>query len=254
MRPAQREREGPDGQHGGQRRRDRPHRPPAPVRPAAPRHPQHQVGGEGQQRTPHQVELLLHGERPEVQQRALVPPGGQVVGLLGDEAPVADRERRREHVVLQVGPPQRHRQPGTEQCHRAEHDRGRGQQPAGPAGEELAEPDPAGGGGLAQQQAGDQVAGDDEEDVDPDEAAGQPGDGGVEGEHGEHGQRAQALDVGTEPGRPVRPARGIGTPGESAAEAAAATGVTGATAGGPLARDGEGIRRELGHKGRRFRQ
>jgi len=74
-----------------------------------------------------------------------------------------------------------------------------GQQSAGARPVEVAEPDGAGRGGLAPQQSGDQEPGDDEEDVDADEAAVQAGDPGVEQHHGEHRHGAQALDVGAEP-------------------------------------------------------
>lgn len=147
--------------------------------------------------------------------------------------------------MLQVGAAQRDGEPGADQGDRGEHDRGGGQQAPGPAGEELAEPDPAGGDGLAHQQAGDQVAGDDEEDVHSDEAAGQAGDGGVEGEDGEDGDRAQALDVGPEP-RPGRRARGIGTPGDGAP----GTGPPGSGAAGRRAGNGVGIRTEFRNHGR----
>jgi hypothetical protein len=42
----------------------------------------------------------------------------------------------------------------------------------------------------------DQVAGDDEEHVDADEAAGHTRDAGVKGNHRQHGDGAQAVDVG----------------------------------------------------------
>ena len=52
---------------------------------------------------------------------------------------------------------------------------------------------------LAEDQPGDQVAGDDEEHVDPDESAVQAEQPGVVHHHGDDGERPQALDVGPEP-------------------------------------------------------
>ncbi len=161
-----------------------------------------------QQRGPEKVELFLDGEGPEVQQRTLVVPGGEVVGLLRHEPPVGEGQCCRDDVVLHVGAAQRYGQPGPGQRHRGEDHGGGGQQPPGPPGEEVPEPDPAGGDRLTDQQAGDQVARDDEEDVHADEAAGRPGNPGVEGEDREDGDRAQPLDVGAE-GGPVRAGSGL---------------------------------------------
>ena len=52
----------------------------------------------------------------------------------------------------------------------------------------------AGAAELAQQQRGDQVAADDEEDVDAEEAAGQPVDTRVVAEDGEHSERSHRVD------------------------------------------------------------
>ena len=51
---------------------------------------------------------------------------------------------------------------------------------------------------LAEQQAGDQEAGDDEEDVDADVAAGEERDPGVAEQDGDDRDRPQPLDVGAE--------------------------------------------------------
>ena len=78
---------------------------------------------------------------------------------------------------------------------RHDHQHGRRQDPPRPAGVEVAQRDPAGAVGLAQQQAGDQVAGDHEEDVDADEAAVEGADVGVVERHEAHGNSPQPLDV-----------------------------------------------------------
>ena len=57
--------------------------------------------------------------------------------------------------------------------------------------------------GLAYQQQGDEVAGDDEEDVDAHEAARQPPDSGMVADHEEHGDGTETLDVASVlPSRP----------------------------------------------------
>ena len=53
---------------------------------------------------------------------------------------------------------------------------------------------------LAHQQGGDEEAGDDEEDVDAEEPAGQPGRVEVEDEHRHDGQGAQPVEAGQPPG------------------------------------------------------
>jgi hypothetical protein len=58
---------------------------------------------------------------------------------------------------------------------------------------------------LVPQQAGDQEPGDDEEDVDPDESAGDARHFGVEQHDGDDGDGAQAFDVGAKPLRQSRP-------------------------------------------------
>ncbi len=200
--PVHRQRERGQGEGGGGQHHDEPYGPAPADRPGRAQH-QHR-----QQRGPEQVELLLDGEGPEVQQRALVVPGGEVVGPLRHEPPVGEGQGRRDDVVLHVGAAQRYGQPGPGDGHRGEHHGGGGKQPPGPPGEEVTELDPAGGDRLPDQQAGDQVAGDDEEDVHADESAGRPGEAGMEGEYREDGDRAQTLDVGPE-GGPVRARPGL---------------------------------------------
>ncbi len=132
------------------------------------------VPGEGerehQAERPEQVELLLDGQRPEVdeQQRRgavevarprchLDPVGGE--GQRAESLPTDGDE--------QVAP---HQSGGAD----AHHDDGQqgGQQPAGATQPELRQVDPSTSADLAQQQSGDQEAGDDEEDVDAEEATG----------------------------------------------------------------------------------
>jgi hypothetical protein len=80
--------------------------------------------------------------------------------------------------------------------HRGQGDHGRGgQDAAGAAGPELADRDATGDQDLAEQQPRDQVARDDEEDVDADEAPGQGGHPRVGADHHSDCDRAQSLDV-----------------------------------------------------------
>ena len=83
-------------------------------------------------------------------------------------------------------------------------DRGRRQDAAGPPGVEGGKVDAPGALALAQQQAGDQEAGEDEEDVHPDVAARDPGHAGMERQDQEDGQPAQPLKVRSE-GLAARP-------------------------------------------------
>jgi hypothetical protein len=108
------------------------------------------------------------------------------------------------HVGGEDGRPQRVRRrlggPGSRQ-HEArdddrgdEHEQGEREQPSHPTRGELAQRHRPGALGLAQEQPGDEVAREDEEDVDTDEAACGPAEQVVRDD--EHdGERAQRLDV-----------------------------------------------------------
>ena len=126
--------------------------------------------GQGDER-PEQVELLLDGQRPGVLQGR----GGQELGevrLVGeDEVPVGVVEERGDGVRpegarIDVG--------AAEPVVQGEHeqqDQDGGQEPLGPTGPERPQPDPFGRHPLAGQQAGDQEAGEHEEQVDAEIAA-----------------------------------------------------------------------------------
>jgi hypothetical protein len=77
-------------------------------------------------------------------------------------------------------------------------DQRRGQDPAGAAGVEGAQLDPPLRFTLPQQQSGDQEAGQHEEHVDADEAAGEPRQAGMEDEDEQDGDAPQTLQVRTE--------------------------------------------------------
>ena len=86
--------------------------------------------------------------------------------------------------------------PGQRGEHRDDRDQGgRRQDPAGAAGPERPDRDLPGEQHLAIEQPGDQVAGDDEEDVDADEAAGQERHARVGSDDQQDRDGAQPLDV-----------------------------------------------------------
>ena len=142
---------------------------------------------------PQQVELLLHRQGPEVDEQ-LRRGGGEVAGAGGHLEPVGARRSAR------PGPGGRSRRAGRcPPARRAGSSRPR--PPPGPAaaGGRAAPRSAAGRAGpgaqLAQQQGGDEEAGDDEEDVDAEEPAGQRGGPQVVDEHGGDRQRAQAVEA-----------------------------------------------------------
>jgi len=148
---------------------------------------------------PDQVELLLHRERPEVQQRRRVGRaelGAEVVAELDGEAPVDDEEADGDGVVAERLLRQGRQQPvrGDEGDHRDE--RGGGQKAASAPGPEGSQRDGARAMELFQQQAGDEEPGQHEEHVDADEAAGELSQPEVEQEHQHHGDGPQAFHVG----------------------------------------------------------
>ena len=175
----------------------RPARVPAPT--------SGQPGGADEEERPPEVELLLDRERPVVLHGAGEVLGPEVVGRLGREAPVHDVGTRRRglHGVLA---PHRHRRPQDRPGQRdQEHDEGERQQPARPARPEPAERHAS---RVAVERVaevpGDQVAGEHEEDVDPDVAARDRTRPQVEEDDGQHRDRPQRLDLGEEPWSRVR--------------------------------------------------
>ena len=131
------------------------------------------VAREGDERQrPHEVELLLDRQAPQVPQQRRV--GGVVRDVADDLAPVAEvGERPRQvapHAGALGGRPDDERDDGDHGQHHAE----RRQQPAGPAQPELAEVDAPGRLALLDQQRRDQEAGHDEEHLDADPAAAHP--------------------------------------------------------------------------------
>jgi len=99
--------------------------------------------------------------------------------------PVGHVAQRGQGVVPEARPLHLGREPQHQRAHACQQHEQGGQQAPGPAGPEAAQPDPAEAVVLGDQQRRDQVAGEDEEQVDAEEAALQP----VEVEDDHHGDR-----------------------------------------------------------------
>ncbi len=145
-----------------------------------------------------EVELLLHRQRPGVQQHAGAGLVAEVVDVLGaPEEEVRHETRgsrgRSRRLLLGAGGcgdevaedqhPDQHRGLGRDQAARA-------------TGVERAPPDAARLGVLVHEQPGDDVAGDDEEEVEADVGALEAGHLRVEAHHHDGGRSADAVDVG----------------------------------------------------------
>ena len=122
-----------------------------------------------QQQWEHHVELLFDGQRPEVQKRAAVHVGCEVVGRVGQEVPVGRVQQRAARIVDEALSRQS-RLDQDARCRDADdgHHSGR-QQTTDPARVEGDERDPSGAPELVDDDAAHQESRQDEEDVDTDE-------------------------------------------------------------------------------------
>ena len=159
---------------------------------------------EHEERGPEQVEVLLHGDRPVVQQRRRRRAGLEVVGRLRREPEVGDVQGGRRCVADDVGHPDRRQHDGRRDDDDDDDDECGGKQPSGPARIEGRQGDRPGRRELSRDEAGDQEAGDDEEDIDTDIAAAERRQVRVIGQDHEDRDRAQALDIRAEPAGPLR--------------------------------------------------
>ena len=143
---------------------------------------------------PRQVELLLDGEAPEVPQRGEVAGRG-VAEAHPDLVPVRHVERSGEHVAAELAERVafEHRRPDRDEQHHHEH---RGEEPPGAAQPEVAERDPIVALAFRDQEQRDEVAGDHEEHLHAEEAAGEPRVVGVVDHHGHHGERPETVEAG----------------------------------------------------------
>jgi len=130
-----------------------------------------------------------------VAQQRRAPELGEVALVLEDEAPVRDVEDRRQRVAVQLDARAAIDRGRDQQADAEQQEQRRQQAPRAP-GPEAPERDAAVLRELGDQQRRDQVAADDEEDVDAEEAAGQPAAVGVVDEHGGDGDRAEPVDPG----------------------------------------------------------
>ena len=151
------------------------------------------IGKQHQQRHD-QIELLLHAQRPRMQQRLCLGGRVEISGCRGkvDVRDRTDRACQALRIVLEfdgqaveVG----------ERAGDEEHHEQRRQDPQHPALVEIRQRERS----LAEvaiDHAADQIARNHEEDIDPDEAARKAGNAGVVEQHGDDGERAQPIDVG----------------------------------------------------------
>ncbi len=150
---------------------------------------------------PQQVELLLDGERPVVQQRRRLRLGelsGEVVAEAPGEHEVDDEHSCRHGVDRQRALGQRRQRHRAGEQRDDEDETRRRQQTAGPPCPEPRQRQRARRRQLLEQQAGDEEAGQDEEHVDADEATLERTETKVEQHDGDDRHGTQALDVGAE--------------------------------------------------------
>jgi hypothetical protein len=158
-----------------------------------------QRGDHEQQHRPHEVELLLDRQRPVVLQRRDRSAFGEVVGLDEREADIGGEQGRPPRVGEDLPHPHDREQQRRDAARGDQDDRGGGQDAARAPRVEV-DQGTAEAGGIralagAQQQAGDEEPGDDEEDVDAEVAARDDVDTEV-GDHDEQDRHgAEALDV-----------------------------------------------------------
>ena len=150
-----------------------------------------------QEQRPEQVELLFRRERPGVQQRQFVGRGGKVFMQL---APVLDVGDRQQRVRAFLGKVEEHQGRTPQRAQHIGEDDGEDQRRKNP-------PRPAHVGvrqgetaavDIAQDVAADQIAGNNEEDVDPDKAAVDAADLEMEERDDDDRDRTQAGDFVSE--------------------------------------------------------
>ena len=156
---------------------------------------------------PEQVELLLHAEGPEVEDRRRGLAGREVVGRLRRESHVGDEQRGRGRVRRGTGHEERRKEDDGDRDGHEEDDGGRRQDAARSSRVERWEGERPRLTDLAEHEAGDEEPRDHEEDVDARKPAREPRDGCVEEDHEQDGDRPEPLDV-----RPTPPGRGDGPP------------------------------------------
>ena len=152
----------------------------------------------GDSEGPDQIELLLHAEGPQVQDRRLGFERGEIALPGEGEMPVRHVQEGGQSVGAQPCPLRRLGQRRGVDGDGRQQEQQRRQQPPGPAGPEPAQVDAPGAMALREQQRGDEQAAEHEEGVDPEAPAGHPGDSGVvehDGKDGTGPEPVQRRDV-----------------------------------------------------------
>ncbi len=141
-----------------------------------------------------EVELLLHRQRPGVQQGHR-RGGRREIGILEVEEYVREQKRlgdQRPRKGLEFQRIQQQMRQDGGSCKHQDHG---WRQPADAPSPECPQAEPA-GITFAQDQAGDQIAGDDEKDVDADKAARHPGQAGMIRHDAKDGDCPQSVNLG----------------------------------------------------------
>ena len=151
------------------------------------------TGQHQQQDRPDQVELLFDRERPQMQQDLLFGRRVEVAALRKQDQ-IRGEAGTSGHMLAQfqvfVGQQQ---EPASPEAG-AQHQQQRRKDPADPPVVEPGEAEPA-TREVGPDDRGDQVSGDDEKDIDPDETTRECGRKGMEADHHQHGEGAKPIDV-----------------------------------------------------------
>ena len=174
-----------DGRYGGERHHNAAH----------PRALDAQLQHDEQEHRPHDVELLLDSERPEVRERRGIAECVEIRDILRDLPPVVEEEKRRQDIGPHLG--EHHVVEDRAQNGNDDNERDRcgHKAPHAPHPEPL-EVDSVGLFEFRKKQAGDEVSRKHEEDRDAQEAALRPGEVKVVEHDGDDGERADAVEGG----------------------------------------------------------
>ncbi len=167
----------------------------SPTDPPAPEPAQHEQGDQ----RPDEVELLLHRQRPRVQEWREGAETDEVVLARGDEMPVGGVDEGEEGVTAELGGWNASTDPACVRADADQQDEERGEQAAGPATPELDQLDGARAGVLGEQQGGDEVPREDEEHVDAEEPPVDRPESCMEAHHRQDGHPAQPVEPRNEP-------------------------------------------------------
>src|SRR5215213_1843103 len=151
---------------------------------------------EGENRRPDQVELLFDSERPQMLEQRRTSDGLEVRLLAEDQIPVGHVPESSEYIAAQSRYLTGQEDYGESQGDHEQHVE-RGEEPPRAPQPESLQVDATPLAPLREQERGYQVAANNEEDLDPEEAARDPGQLRVVKEYGDDGERAQAVQART---------------------------------------------------------